>query len=164
MSFDFGKITSAIGKGLNIAEKVANGVDKFGKIGLDLIKTPVKDIELPVKNDFLKGILGTVDKVLGTAKNIAAPFRNDLHKIPFVGNFVDKAADFLFDTAHPFIQKSVVGNFSILNKFLPTVEAVVNFAGKAGEVLSKVTPYFPVEQHNAAQLAARHHANALAAN
>lgn len=161
MAIDFGKIMSGIGKGLDIADKIADGVHKYGGIAANYAKIAPEKWELPFENKFLKNITGTISSVLGKAEQIADPFRSDLHKIPFVGKFVDKAADFLFDTALPFLQKPVVKSVPFLGKIMPTVDTVVNIAGKIGNILDSVKPHFPVQQGNAANVLAHSHARAL---
>ena len=163
MAIDFGKIMNGIGKGLNIADKVADGVHKYGSMAVNYAKMAPQDWKLPFENKFLQNITGTVANVLGKAEQIADPFRADLHKIPYVGKFVDKAADFLFDTALPLLQKPVVQSVPFLGKIMPTVETVVNIAGKIGNILDSVTPHFQTQQRNGANLTAHAHARALEA-
>lgn len=163
MAINFGKIMSGIGKGLEIADKVAGAVNKYGGMAANYAKMAPQDWKLPFENKFLQNITGTVANVLGKAEQIVDPFRAELQNIPFVGKFVDKAADFLFDTALPFLQKPVIKSIPFLGKIMPTVDTIVNIAGKIDTILDSVKPHFPVQQGNAANVLAHTHARALEA-
>lgn len=159
----FNSIMQKIGKGVSIANKVADAIGKYGKEAIGYAKTPIKDIEVK-QFPIIGKILSTTSKVLNVAGDVVEPFRSSLKDIPFAGKFLDKAATILFDKVAPFMDKSLVGNIAFLGKHIGTVSKIVDFIEKAGKVLDNVEAMFPAQQSNAANITARAHAQALAAN
>lgn len=158
----FNSIMQKIGKGVQIANKIADTAGAIAKEAIGYAKTPIKDIEVK-QFPIIGKILSTTSKVLKVAGDVVEPFRGSLKDIPFAGKFLDKAATILFDKVAPFMDKSLVGNISFLAKWMPTVEKVADFVVKAGKALDHVEKLFPAQQANAANIAAHRQAEILRA-
>ena len=156
----FNSIMQKIGKGVSIANKVADTVGKYAQEAIGYAKTPIKDIEVK-QFPIIGKILSTTSKVLNVAGDVVEPFRSSLKDIPFAGKFLDKAANILFDKVAPFMDKSLVSNISFLGKHIGTIEKVADFIVKAGKALDHVAKMFPAQQANAANLAAHRQAELI---